>query len=107
MNNITLINKNGLNVTVTQERLVEIILNLKKKDIVNIALEILDYDDTLKEFVTRRYKDCLKNAKGFNEMSNDPTFSFVSESYKAVSDNYAQEAELWKHLVNYFNKNNK
>ena len=48
MNNITLINKNGLNVTVTQERLVEIILNLKKKDIVNIALEILDHDDTLK-----------------------------------------------------------
>lgn len=107
MNNITLINKNGLNVTVTQERLVEIILNLKDKDIVNIALEILDCDYTLKEFVTRRYKNCLKNAKSFNEMSNDPTFSFISESYKAVSDNYAQEAELWKHLVDYFNRNDK
>jgi hypothetical protein len=107
MSNITLINKNGLNVTVTQERLVEIILHLKKKDIANIALEILDDDDTLKEFVTRRYKDCLKNIKDFNEMSNNPTFSFASDSYKEVSDNYVQEAELWKHLVDYFNKNNK
>ena len=107
MNNITPINKNGLNVTVTQERLVEIILNLKKKDIVNIALEILDYDDTLKEFVTRRYKDCLKSAKSFNESSKNQVSSLISESYKLVSDNYAQEAELWKHLVDYFNKNNK
>ena len=40
-------------------------------------------------------------------MSNDPTFSFVSESYKEVSDNYAQEAELWKHLVDHFDKNSK
>jgi len=107
MNNITLINKNGLNVTVTQECLVEIIRHLNKKDIANIALEILDDNDTLKEFINRRYKDCQKRTKDFNEMSNDPIFSFASEDYKAVSDNYAQEAELWKHLVDYFNKNNK
>lgn len=107
MSNITLINKNGLNITVTQERLVEIILNQKKKDIVNIALEILDFNYTFKEFVTRRYKDCLKKAKSFNEASNDQKFSFGRESYKAISDNCAQEAELWKHFVDYFNKNNK
>ena len=101
---ITLLNKSGINVTISLERLVETIINLKKKEIVDIAMEILDDDDEMKEFVNRRYKSCLKNTKEFNEMSNNPVFGSAAEKYGKVSEDYAEEAELWKHFVDFYNK---
>ena len=101
---ITLINKSGLNVQISNEKLIETILHLKKKEIVEIALEILDDEDTFKDFVNKRYKDCLKNTKEFEEMSVNPIFGDARLSYKKVSEDYAEEAELWKKFVNFCNK---
>ena len=97
---MNIFNKNGVNISIEDNRLFEMIRSMPKQKQVQLMFNILEYDDgdILKALAKRKHKDCIENNKRFIKISNEFDEN-ICNAYLNVANKYKTEGEIWKQFI--------